>query len=185
MTAPVGSVCLFCSAVDGLPESFRQAAAEFGRECAHRRLRLVYGGSGRGLMGEAARAAMEAGGEVIGVMPRFLIAPEVANPDITELRLVDTLAQRKEVMGDLADAFVCLPGGVGTLDELLEMVTTYDLQLHRKPTFLCNIDGFWDPFDAMIAAFGRRGVLRPRFASSYRLLPDVPAVMVALAAPLR
>lgn len=185
MTVRVRSVCLFCSAVDGLPESFRRAAGEFGRGCAHRRLRLVYGGSGRGLMGEAARAAMAAGGEVIGVMPRFLISPEAASPDIAELRLVDTLAQRKEVMVGLADAFVCLPGGVGTLDELLEMVTTYDLRLHRKPTFLCNIDGFWDPFEAMIAAFDRRGVLRPSFTSSYRLLPDVPAVMTALAAHLR
>lgn len=185
MTAPIGSVCLFCSAVDGLPQVFRDAAAEFGTACARQRLRLVYGGSGRGLMGEAARAAMAAGGEVIGVMPRFLIAPEVANPDITELRLVDTLAQRKEIMGELADAFVCLPGGVGTLDELLEMVTTYDLRLHRKPTFLCNVDGFWEPFQAMIAAFDRRGVLRASFASSYRILPDVPAVMAALAAHLR
>lgn len=185
MTAPVGSVCLFCSAVDGLPENFRRAAAEFGRACAHRRLRLVYGGSGRGLMGEAARAAMAAGGEVIGAMPRFLIAPEVANPDITELRLVDTLAQRKEIMGELADAFVCLPGGVGTLDELLEMVTTYDLRLHRKPTLLCDLDGFWQPFQAMMAAFDRRGVLRPGLAASYRLLPDVPAVMAALAGHLR
>ena len=174
------SVGLFCSAVEGLPPSFRAAAGTFGAECAKRGWRLVYGGSRRGLMGEAARAAMAAGGEVIGVMPHFLAAPEVANHDITELRMVDTLAQRKEVMCTLSDAFVCLPGGVGTLDELLEMITMFDLRLHRKPTLLCSIDGFWDSFGALLEAYEARGVLRPTLKASYRIVPDVPATMTAL-----
>jgi uncharacterized protein (TIGR00730 family) len=174
------SVGLFCSAVETLPPSFRTAAQAFGTECAKRRWRLVYGGSRRGLMGEAARAAMAAGGEVIGVMPHFLSAPEVANHDITELRMVDTLARRKEVMCELSDAFVCLPGGVGTLDELLEMITMFDLRLHRKPTLLCNVDGFWEPFRALLEKFEACGVLRPTLRASYHIVPDVAATMTAL-----
>jgi len=177
------AVGLFCSAVEGLPLSFRQAAAEFGTQCARRGWRVVYGGSRRGLMGEAARAAMAAGGEVIGVMPHFLSAPEVANHDITELRMVDTLAQRKEVMCALSDAFVCLPGGVGTLDELLEMITMFDLRLHRKPTLLCSVDGFWEPFRALLDALDARGVIRPSLRASYRIVPDVASVMAALEVP--
>lgn len=174
------SVGLFCSAVEGLAPPFRTAAAEFGGQCAKRGWRLVYGGSRRGLMGEAARAAMAAGGEVIGVMPHFLAAPEVANHDITELRMVETLAQRKEVMCALSDAFVCLPGGVGTLDELLEMITMFDLRLHRKPTLLCNVDGFWEPFRDLLDRFDARGVLRPSLHSSYQFVPGVSAAMDAL-----
>jgi uncharacterized protein (TIGR00730 family) len=174
------SVCLFCSAVEGLAPLLRQSAVEFGTQCAQRGWRLVYGGGRRGLMGEAARAAMAAGGEVIGVMPHFLAAPEVANHDITELRMVDTLAQRKEAMCALSDAFVCLPGGVGTLDELLEMITMFDLRLHQKPTLLCNVDGFWDPFRGVLDAFEARGVLRPSLRNSYRIVPDVAAAMTAL-----
>jgi len=174
------SIGLFCSAVEALPPSFRAAANAFGTECATRGWRLVYGGSRRGLMGEAARAAMAAGGDVVGVMPHFLSAPEVANRDITELRMVDTLARRKEVMCELSDAFVCLPGGVGTLDELLEMITMFDLGLHRKPTLLCNIDGFWEPFRILLDKFGACGVLRPSLRASYQIAPDVPATMAAL-----
>lgn len=174
------SVGLFCSAVETLPPSFREAAQAFGTQCARRGWRLVYGGSRRGLMGEAARAAMAAGGEVIGVMPHFLSAPEVANHDITELRMVDTLARRKEVMCELSDAFVCLPGGVGTLDELLEMITLFDLRLHRKPTLLCNVDGFWEPFRALLDKFEACGVLRPTLRASYQIVADVPATMAAL-----
>lgn len=174
------SVCLFCSAVEGLPPAFRAAASAFGTECARRGWRLIYGGSRKGLMGDAARAAMAAGGEVVGVMPHFLAAPEVANRDITELRMVDTLAQRKEVMCALSDAFVCLPGGVGTLDELLEMITMFDLRLHQKPTLLCSVDGFWDSFGALLETFEARGVLRPTLKASYRIVPDVAAAMTAL-----
>lgn len=174
------SVGLFCSAVETLPPSFRSAAQAFGGECAKRGWRLVYGGSRRGLMGEAARAAMAAGGEVIGVMPHFLSAPEVANHDITELRMVDTLARRKEVMCELSDAFVCLPGGVGTLDELLEMITMFDLRLHRKPTVLCSVDGFWEPFRALLEKFEACGVLRPTLRASYLIVPDVAATIATL-----
>jgi uncharacterized protein (TIGR00730 family) len=175
------NVGLFCSAASGLSPGFIECARAFGAACAGRGWRIVYGGSRSGLMGEAASAALAAGGEVTGVMPHFLVARELAKRDVTELRLVDTLAQRKEQMIDLADAFVCLPGGIGTLDELLEVLTTNDLGHHDKPTFLCNIDGFWAPFHAMIEAFARQGVMRARGSTAYRLCPDVPAMMDAIA----
>lgn len=159
-----------------------EAAQAFGDACARRAWRLVYGGSRNGLMGEAATAALAAGGEVVGVMPHFLVAREAAKRDITALHLVDTLAQRKEMMIDLADVFVCLPGGIGTLDELLEVLTTNDLGRHDKPVFLCDIDGFWAPFHAMIESFAARGVMRPRGRGGYRLFPDVPTLLAGIAA---
>ena len=178
MTRAVG---LFCSAAARLPELMTRTAAEFGTACARHGWTLVYGGSRNGLMGVAASSAMAAGGKVIGVMPHILVAREQAKRDITELKLVDTLAQRKEVMIDIADAFVCLPGGIGTLDELLEVLTTNDLGLHGKPIYLCNVDGFWEPFRLLIDSFAARGVMRSRALAGYKLTSDVPATMNALA----
>ncbi len=160
------SVCFFGSASDQAPESALAAARAFGAACAERRWRLVYGGSRKGLMAAAAGAALAAGGEVIGVMPRLLVARELADPTITRLHVVDSLAERKQMMADLADAFVALPGGVGTLDELVEMVTWCDLGVHRKPTFLCNIDGFWDPLLALFERFRSARMLRPSVTGS-------------------
>ncbi|MBM3627364.1 MAG: TIGR00730 family Rossman fold protein, partial [Alphaproteobacteria bacterium] len=114
---------LFCSASDGLPDAYRAAAAEFGRLCAARGFRLVYGGSGRGLMGAAAHAALDGGGDVVGVMPRHLVERERAETRLADLRIVDSLAARKQVMAELSDVFFVLPGGVGTLDEAFEMIT--------------------------------------------------------------
>jgi len=176
------SVGLFCSATDGLPATAQDAAAAFGAAVARRSWRLVYGGSDRGLMGIASRAATAAGGSVLGVMPRGLIQREQAAARITELRIVETLAQRKETMIAESDLFVGLPGGVGTLDELLEAITTFDIGLHAKPTLLCNIDGFWDPFVAMVQALGAYGVLRPGVMRSFALATGVDATIAAIAA---
>jgi len=154
------SVCLFCSAKEGLPDAAQQLAAEFGAACAARRLRLVYGGSGRGLMGVAARAAVAAGGEVLGIMPRHLMRPEHAAADLGTLVIVETLAERKQRMTEAADLFVAIPGGIGTLNELIEMLTLNDLGLQAKPVILCATDGFWEPFTTLIERFGAYGVLR-------------------------
>ncbi len=154
------SVCLFCSALEDLPAAARDLAAEFGTACAGRGLRLVYGGSGRGLMGVAARAAAAAGGEVLGIMPRHLIRAERAAAGLGTLKIVESLAERKQLMTESADLFVALPGGIGTLDELLEMLTMNDLGLQDKPVILCASDGFWQPFMAMIEGFRAYGVLR-------------------------
>ena len=171
------SVCLFCSAVEDLPASARELAAEFGAACAARGLRLVYGGSGRGLMGIAARAAAAAGGEVLGIMPRHLIRPERAAENIGTLLIVESLAERKQRMTEAADLFVALPGGIGTLNELIEMLTLNDLGLQAKPVILCASDGFWQPFVAMIERFRAYGVLRPSVERSLRLAASVDEAM--------
>jgi hypothetical protein len=174
------SVCFFGSASDAAPASALAAARGFGAECARRGWRLVYGGSRKGLMAAAAGAAMAGGGEVIGVMPRLLVARELADPTITKLHIVDNLAKRKQMMADLSDAFVALPGGVGTLDELFEMVTWHDLGVHRKPTFLCNVDGFWDPLLALLERFREAQMLRPSADGSLIVVDGAAALADAI-----
>jgi len=171
------SVCLFCSAVEDLPAAARDLAAEFGAACAARGLRLVYGGSGRGLMGIAARAAAAAGGEVLGIMPRQLIRPERAAENIGTLQIVDSLAERKQRMAEASDLFVALPGGIGTLNELIEMLTLNDLGLQDKAVILCAEDDFWRPFVAMIERFRAYGVLRPSVERSLRFAASVEEAM--------
>jgi len=170
------SVCLFCSAKEGLPESAQKLAAEFGAACAVGGLRLVYGGSGRGLMGVAARAAVAAGGEVLGIMPRHLMRPEHA-ADLGTLVIVETLAERKQRMTEAADLFVALPGGIGTLNELIEMLTLNDLGLQAKPVILCATEGFWQPFAALIERFQAYGVLRPSIEKYLRQATSVEETM--------
>src|SRR5499426_3026058 len=171
------SVCLFCSAKEDLPPAARRLAEELGEACARAGLRLVYGGSGRGLMGVAARAAVGAGGEVLGIMPRHLMRPEHAAPELGTLVIVETLAERKQKMSDAADLFVAIPGGIGTLNELIEMLTLNDLGLQAKPVILCDSDGFWEPFTALIAAFQEYGVLRPSIAQFLRRATSVEETM--------
>jgi uncharacterized protein (TIGR00730 family) len=171
------SVCLFCSALEDLPEAARGLAADFGAACAARGLRLVYGGSGRGLMGIAARAAAAAGGDVLGIMPRHLIRTECAADNIGTLLIVDTLAERKQRMTEAADLFVALPGGIGTLNELIEMLTLNDLRLQDKPVILCASDGFWQPFLALIDRFRAYGVLRPSVERTLRVTASVDEAM--------
>jgi len=170
-------VCLFCSAVEELPAAARSLAAQFGAACAARGLRLVYGGSGRGLMGVAARAAAAAGGEVLGIMPRHLIRPERAADNIGTLQIVDSLAERKQRMAEAADLFVALPGGIGTLNELIEMLTLNDLGLQAKPVILCASDDFWRPFTAMLERFRAYGVLRAGVERSLRVAASVDEAM--------
>jgi uncharacterized protein (TIGR00730 family) len=176
----MGAVCVFCSANDTLPGRLVEAAAEAGRGIARLGLTLVYGGSSRGLMGAVARGALASGGRVVGVMPRHLVGRERVAADVSEMHLVETLAERKQRMADLSDLFLVLPGGVGTLDEALEMLTWYDVGLSRKPSLFVDIDGFWQDFATMMAGFRARGVLRPDLDGAWRLLPDVPSALDAM-----
>lgn len=174
---------LFCSAAETLPPAYRAAAAEFGRLCAGNGFHLVYGGSGRGLMGLAAHAALGAGGGVTGVMPRHLAARERAETRLGDLRMVDGLAERKQLMAELSDVFFVLPGGVGTLDEAFEMVTWYDIGLHRKPTVFVDVEGFWTPLLAVFDHLDRQGMLRPHLRGGYHRIATVgemPAAARAL-----
>jgi len=176
-------VGLFCSAAEDLPVAYRMAAAEFGRLCAAHGFHLVYGGSGRGLMGLAAHAALAGGGGVTGVMPRHLAARERVETRLGDLRMVDGLAERKQAMAELSDVFFVLPGGVGTLDEAFEMVTWYDIGLHRKPTVFVDVEGFWAPLLAVFDHLDRQGMLRAHLRGGYHRIASVgemPAAALAL-----
>ncbi len=175
------TIGLFCSAADDLPVTYQVAAREFGRLCAVHNLRLVYGGSGRGLMGLAAEAAMQGGGQVIGVMPRHLFGRERAETRLADLRLVADLSERKQMMADLSDVFFVLPGGVGTLDEALEMITWYDIGLHRKTTVFVDIDGFWGPLLAVFDHFDRQKMLRAHVRGGFDRIENVAEMPAAAA----
>lgn len=144
------SVCVFCGSNTGAGEAYAAAARELARVLARRRLRLVYGGGSIGLMGVLADAALEAGAQVIGVTPRRLVEREVAHRALTELRVVDTMHERKALMADLSDAFIALPGGLGTLDETFEMLTWTQLGYHRKPAALLDVDGYFERLTAFL-----------------------------------
>ena len=142
------SVCVFCGSNFGARDAYSDAAAELGRTLAARGLTLVYGGASVGLMGAVADAALAAGGAVTGVIPGVLVEREIAHAGLTEIRVVNSMHERKSVMAELSDGFIGLPGGAGTLEELFEVWTWSQLGLHRKPVGLLNVDGY---FDALIA----------------------------------
>lgn len=143
---PVGMrVCLYCGSKVGRLDAYAAAAAELGRTCAERGVGLVFGGGSVGLMGIAADAAMAAGGEVIGVITEQLVGAEVAHHGLTRLDVVATMHERKARMADLADGFVVLPGGFGTVDEFAEILTWNQLGIVSKPVVLLDVDGYWTP----------------------------------------
>lgn len=155
-------LCVFCGSSPGSRPVYRDAAVLLGRTLAERGHALVYGGSSIGLMGAMADAALEAGGEVIGVIPRTLVAREIAHPSLTVLHVVDTLHERKETMMTLAEAFLTLPGGYGTLDELFEVLTWAQLDLHEKPIGLWDVSGYFELLVRALDHAAVEGFLRPR-----------------------
>ncbi|MET0390089.1 MAG: TIGR00730 family Rossman fold protein [Polyangiales bacterium] len=142
-------ICVFCGSSPGLSPHYREAASALGTLLAAEGIGLVYGGASRGLMGELANAALAHGGEVIGVIPHAIVALEVAHRGLADLRVVGTMHERKALMADLSDAFIAMPGGNGTLDELFEIYTWQSLGIHDKPIGLWNVAGFFDPLLAM------------------------------------
>ncbi|MEA2134217.1 MAG: hypothetical protein QOC68_2126 [Solirubrobacteraceae bacterium] len=137
-------VCVFSGSSPGADLAYRAAAGDLGRGLAERGIELVYGGAHVGLMGVVADAALEGGGRVVGVIPQSLVDREIAHPGLSDLRVVDSMHERKAQMAELADAFVALPGGVGTLEELFEVYTWNQLGLHAKPLGLFNVRGYFD-----------------------------------------
>lgn len=144
-------ICVFCGSSPGARPEYREAARTLARALARRGIGLVYGGSRVGVMYELAAAALEAGGQVTGVIPRDLVAREVAYTELRDLRIVDSMHERKALMAELSDGFIALPGGLGTLEELLEILTWAQLGLHRKPCGLLNI---CDYFDGLVRFLG-------------------------------
>ena len=143
--AAVRSVCVFCGSSGRVHARYRAAAAELGGLFAANGIRLVFGGGHIGLMGVLADAVLAGGGEAIGVIPEFLVARELAHTRLTELRVVPSMHARKQAMFELCDAFAALPGGVGTLEETLEVITWRELSLHDKPIVLIDVAGYWKP----------------------------------------
>ena len=139
-------ICVFCGSNSGNSAGYQVAAADLGRQLAERRIALVYGGSNVGLMGAVADSVLQAGGHAIGVIPRSLVDREVDHRGLPDLRVVETMHERKALMADLADGFVAMPGGYGTFDELCEILTWAQLGIHSKPVGLLNTLGYWDPF---------------------------------------
>jgi uncharacterized protein (TIGR00730 family) len=153
--------CVFCGASPGRDPAFVAAARAVGARLAERRIGIVYGGGRVGLMGALADAALDASGEVIGVIPQGLVDRELAHPGLTELRIVATLHERKAVMADLSDAFIALPGGLGTLEELAEVTSWAQLELHAKPIGLLEVGDYWDPLLAWLDGAVENGFLAP------------------------
>ncbi|TNE40334.1 MAG: TIGR00730 family Rossman fold protein [Alphaproteobacteria bacterium] len=144
------SLCIYCGSRVGSMPAFETATLALADTLAARGIRLVYGGGGIGLMGIAAKRVMAQGGEVVGIIPEFLQKLEVKYEGVTQLILTDSMHERKQLMFDMSDAFLVLPGGIGTLDETVEMMTWRQLQRHSKPIALVNLDGYWDPFVELI-----------------------------------
>jgi hypothetical protein len=174
------AVCVYCGSSLGAGPRYAEAARRLGRELAAHRLRLIYGGGGIGLMAEAADAAMAAGGEVIGVIPELLQKREKGHRGITELRVVASMHERKNLMFDLADAFVILPGGFGTLDEAFEMLTWRQLRLHDKPILFLNVDGYWAPLGNLVDHFIHEGFARESCRRLFTLVATVEDVVPTL-----
>jgi uncharacterized protein (TIGR00730 family) len=154
-------ICVFCGASPGREPEYLAAARAVGEGLAQRGIGLVYGGGRVGLMGAVADAALGADGEVIGVIPTGLVDRELAHPGLTELRVVDTLHERKAVMAELADAFIALPGGLGTLEELAEVVSWAQLELHAKPIGLLEVGDYWTLLQAWLDMAVAEGFVAP------------------------
>jgi len=140
----VERVCVFCGASPGARPAYREATEKLARVLAAEGIGVVYGGGGVGLMGALADAVLAEGGEVTGIIPRALVDREIAHRDVADMRVVGSMHERKALMAELADAFVALPGGIGTLEELFEVYTWAQLGLHQKPCALLNVDGYYD-----------------------------------------
>jgi len=158
------SICVFCGSSLGGRSIYQTAAIALGKVLAQRNLQLVYGGGNVGLMGVIADAVLENGGAVIGVIPEFLAAKELAHPNLTQLHVVHSMHERKALMAELSDGFIALPGGFGTFEEFCEILTWAQLGLHHKPQGLLNIDGYYNPllqlFDQAVTEKFLRGDLR-------------------------
>lgn len=172
------SLAVFCGSHAGRGEVYRAAAVRFAREVARREITLVYGGGNVGLMGVVADSALAAGGRVIGVLPRFLQERELGHAELTELHLVDSMHERKARMAELSDAFVALPGGLGTLEELFEAWTWMQLGLQHKPCGLLAVGSFFDPLLAFLDRASEEGFVSANHRALLKVAND-PAVLLS------
>ena len=174
------TLCVYCASSADIAQPYKDAAVDLGRMAAERGIDLVYGGGRVGLMGLLADTALAAGGKVTGIIPGHIVEMEVAHQTLTELIVVKTMHERKKMMFDRSDAFVILPGGMGTLDEMLEILTWKQLGLHKKPVIVANIEGYWDRLLAVIDYGVAEGFIRPKHAHLLQEVKDIPAIFAAL-----
>jgi len=176
-------VAVYCGSADGSFPEFRAEAVALGTAIAAAGLGLVYGGANVGLMGAVADAALAGGAEVIGVLPDILAGREIAHTGLTRLETVPTMHRRKARMVALADAFLILPGGYGTLDEMLEIVTWSQLRIHTKPCILINTLGYWNGLLAFLDSIVRAGFLKPENRALLKVAPDAVQAVALLHTP--
>jgi len=179
-SSTIQGICVYCGSGKGLNPAYAVAARKLGKALADHNIRLVYGGGSLGLMGEVARAALGAGGKVTGIIPEFLGAREHMLKDVDELIVVENMHVRKQLMFDRADAFVALPGGIGTLEELVEQLTWSQLGRHEKPIIVANIEGFWDPFLKLIEHMKKETFIRAGLPVPVTVVDTVEEILPAI-----
>lgn len=179
----VHNICVYCGSGVGKSPAYRAAARTLGQALAEQEIGLVYGGGSLGLMGDIAHTTLDHGGHVTGIIPQFLTRKEHMLRDVDELIVTQDMHERKRLMFERSDAFVALPGGVGTLEELVEQLTWVQLGRHTKPVIIANIEGFWDPFLNILTHMKADGFIRPGVNVSFTVVDDatkiVPAVIAA------
>lgn len=178
----ISSVCVYCGSGKGLNSAYAIAARKLGKALADNGIRLVYGGGSLGLMGEVAKAALGAGGKVTGIIPSFLGAREQMLHDVDELVVVDDMHSRKKLMFERSDAFVALPGGIGTLEELVEQLTWSQLGQHSKPIVVADIEGFWSPFLELLAHMKRETFIRTGLDVHFSVVDEAEKILPAILA---
>jgi hypothetical protein len=179
----IRSVCVYCGSSPGRNEIYAKAGHLLGRSIAKAGLRLVYGGGTKGIMGAVADGALKAGGKVTGIIPRFLInreATETALDRLDELLITDNMHERKHKMFEKSDAFVALPGGIGTVEEIVEIMTWAQLGHHRKPIVFGNINGFWDPMTALLEHMTAEGFIHTAQRVKPLVVNDPEAIVAAI-----
>lgn len=177
----IRSIAVFCGSKPGVNPAHAEAAVQLGRILAENNIRLVYGGGRIGLMGIVADTVMAGGGAVTGVIPHFISEFEVANHQISELIEVESMHERKHKMFEISDAFVILPGGLGTLDEAMEIITWKQLQLHAKPIIVANIDGYWSSWERVIDDVIAGEFAHPTARNLFSVVTDVVDILQAAA----
>lgn len=175
--ASVRAVCVYCGSGHGENPVYADAARVLGRALAEANIGLVYGGGGLGLMGEVARATLEAGGKVTGIIPEFLTEREQMLREVTDLVVTADMHERKKLMFERSDAFVALPGGIGTLEELVEQLTWSQLGQHTKPIVIANIAGFWSPFIHLLQHMRGQAFIRPGLEVGYGVVAEAAEIV--------
>ena len=192
--AELQSICVYCGSNTGSDPAFAAAARTLGRAMAEADVRLVYGGGSVGLMGILARSVMQSGGKVTGIIPQFLKDREVMLKEVSDLVVTADMHERKRIMFERSDAFLALPGGIGTLEEVVEIMTWAQLDRHAKPVAIANISGFWEPLIALFKHMTEAGFLNKAFLGGHTDLPvqfvsrieeAIPALQAAVATTTR